>query len=901
MVPVYGLGNGRRASVGEILMRKTTGFDSASRMAVCSIVAVTAFGSAHAQVVEEVVVTGYRAENAKAIQVKRDASAIVESIVADDVQSLPDISLAESLRRVAGVSAEERNGDAKYVVVRGLAKEYNATTIDGARLAGTDPDTQTVQLSLIPSTLARRVDIRKSFTAEMDGDVVGGAINVITRSAFDSAKPYLAIHARAGTYENNEAVGRKADLSSDVNATFAGQFVNGRLGLVLSATHRETDTFTFFPGVFANAWDFYSDDLKITSPNAYALGVNPNKPVPSGIRQSVYTGEQRRDGFYGKLEARPNDVLRLSLSAFRFKESELEDRDDHYLYRTPAQGLSNITETTGKVDRARLHVGNDYRTYTNITSNVTSAGSYDFGEGRKLAGQVNVSKGSQANPQSEFRFQTDYLPGNAYIYDYSGDYPIFTLVNPATYTTPAQAPLQHLRFYNYKNAEFVRNADAYYEDHFQRRDDGFGWRIGASASNTVRKRDYDHTEYQRATGMNLFLDQFDRDVTYTPRTQQLVGQTLYLVDRDALLALLQSSPASFRVASVPRLQALSNDFRIQEDVAAGFAAGSYRSGPLNITGGLRYERTKIKSAGYQSLTAVGTTTYPYIEQDRSYDHWLPSVQVDYTLSPTLKVRAGVSKTMGRPTYAQLRVNGTRSVDATRNTVTLSSGNPDLLAREATNYDLSLEYYPQRFDGFASIGLFRKDIANEIFTAVESSTEVIGGATFNVTATRPTNALDSKLNGVEASMLLNDLAFVTPWLTNFGVKANVSFIKADASVLMTNSVARKLYGLRAQPREIGNLEVFYERSGLDLRAVYNHRGRYINAINTTRKFNDQFSNARDVIDLKAKYAINKHMNVFAEARNITDFAQDETWDQDFNRIIYTRDDGRSYWMGFSYRY
>lgn len=884
-------------------MRRTIGFDSASRIALCVMATFTAFGSvqARAQEVDEVVVTGYRAQNAKAVQVKRDAVAIVESIVADDVQSLPDISLAESLRRVAGVSAEERNGDAKYVVVRGLAKEYNSTTVDGARLAGTDPDTQTVQLSLIPSTLARRVDIRKSFTAEMDADVVGGAINVITRSAFDSKKPYLAIQGRAGVYDHNEAVGRKADPSTDINATFAQQFADGRLGVVLSATHRETNTFTYFPGVFANAWDFYSDDLKITSPNAYAPGVNPNKPVPSGIRQSVYTGEQRRDGFYGKLEARPSAALRLSLSAFRFKENELEDRDDHYLYRTPAQALSNITETSGLVSKARLHVGNDYRRYINTTSNVTGAGSYDFGQGRKLAGQVNLSKGSQRNPQTEFRFQTDYLAGNAYTYDYSGDYPIFTLVDPATYTTPAQAPLQHMRFYQYNNDEFVRNADAYYEDHFQRRDDGFGWRVGASASNTVRKRDYDHTEYQRATGVNLFLAQFDRDVVYMPKTQQLVGQPMYLVDRNALLALLQSSPSLFRVASDPKLQALSNDFRIQEDVSAGFAAASYRNGPLNITGGLRYERTQIKSAGYQSLTTTGAATYPYIERDRDYGDWLPSVLVDYSLSSTLKVRGGVSKTLGRPTYPQLRVNGTRSVDASRNTVTLSSGNPDLLAREATNYDLSLEYYPRNFDGFASLGLFRKDITNEIFNAVESSTEIIGGATYNVTATRPSNALDSKVTGVEASVLLNDLAFVTPWLAHFGVKGNISFIDADASVLMTDGTARQLYGLRGQPHEIGNLEVFYERGGLDLRAVYNHRGRYINAINTTRKFNDQFSNARDVVDLKAKYAINKHMHVFAEARNITNFAQDETWDEDFNRIIYTRDDGRSYWMGFSYRY
>lgn len=851
--------------------------------------------------VEGLVVTGYRAQNAQAVQVKRNAVGVVDSIVADDVMALPDVTLAESLRRIVGVSAEERNGDAQYVVIRGMAREYNATTVDGARMAGTDADTETVQLSLIPSTLARRVDVRKTFTAELDGDVVGGATNVITRSAFDSRGPYFAIQARGGLFEHREAVGRKADPAYDVNVTYASQFGGDRFGVVLAASRRVTESFTYFPGVFANAWNFYSDDLKQTSPDRYAANVNPDRPVPSGVRQSVYTLDQEREGVYGKLEYRPTEQLSVAVAAFVFKDTQGEDRDDHYLYRTPAQELSNVTATSGTVGRARVHVGNDYRVFYNKTDNLALTAAYDFGSGRRLSGSANVSRGSQSNPQNEFRFQTDYLPGNAYTYDYTGDYPVFTLTNPAAATSPATAPLQHLRFFQFENRERVKAAEFAFDDNFQRRDDGFGWRAGAAVRDTRRDRDYDMSEFQRTTGVSLFLNQFERAVNYTPPVGQVSGQRMFLVDRVALADYFAANPSAFRLTTNAN-QAIINDFTVKEQVAAGFAVVSYRAGGLNLTGGLRYEVTDLSSEGYQQLSRTGVAaSVPFVSRSRDYDNWLPSALAEYDFANGFKLRAAASKTVGRPTYAQVRVNGTRTVDDSRATVRLSSGNPDLEAREATNYDLTLEYYPTSWDGALALGVFRKDIANEIFTAVETGVEVINGLNYTVTSTQPRNALSARISGLEASLLVNDFGAFTDVLRNVGVKANLTLIDSEARVLMASGVPRDLYGLRGQPREIGNFEVFYANQGVELRAIYNHRGRYINSINTTRRFNDQFSNARNVVDLRAKYQLRTGLSVFAEARNITGYAQDETWDESFNRIIYTRDDGRSFWLGASYRY
>src|SRR5215468_2377574 len=80
---------------------------------------------------EEVVVTGLRGSLKASMEVKRDASGVVDAISAEDIGKFPDTNLAESLQRITGVSINRVNGEGADVTVRGFAGQYNLVTLNG--------------------------------------------------------------------------------------------------------------------------------------------------------------------------------------------------------------------------------------------------------------------------------------------------------------------------------------------------------------------------------------------------------------------------------------------------------------------------------------------------------------------------------------------------------------------------------------------------------------------------------------------------------------------------------------------------------------------------------------------------------------------------------------------------
>ena len=123
-------------------------------------------------VTEEILVTGYRAAQANALQDKRMAAMIKETLTADDAGKLPDQNVAEALRRVTGVTATVDQGEGRYVTVRGVDPSYTNITLDN-QVIGSPEDTRRVALDTIPSEVLSRVEVVKAVTPDMDGHAVG--------------------------------------------------------------------------------------------------------------------------------------------------------------------------------------------------------------------------------------------------------------------------------------------------------------------------------------------------------------------------------------------------------------------------------------------------------------------------------------------------------------------------------------------------------------------------------------------------------------------------------------------------------------------------------------------------------------------------------------------------------
>ena len=166
---------------------------------------------------EEVTVTAQAKGQMDAINKQLNSSSIVNIVSADRIQELPDANAAESVARVPGVSIKREGGEGNKVVIRGLSPKYNSITVDGTRLASTDPDDRSTDLSMISQYMLDGIEVTKAGTPDLDADVLGGTVNFILKKA----KPGL--HANVitqgmyngleETYNDNKYISTKTRLS----------------------------------------------------------------------------------------------------------------------------------------------------------------------------------------------------------------------------------------------------------------------------------------------------------------------------------------------------------------------------------------------------------------------------------------------------------------------------------------------------------------------------------------------------------------------------------------------------------------------------------------------------------------------------------------------------------------
>ncbi|HKK62793.1 MAG TPA: TonB-dependent receptor [Bacteroidales bacterium] len=148
------------------------------------------------QKLEEVVITAeaVRSTETALVTLKKKAPSIMDGISASKIQLTGDGTAVEAAKRITGVSVE----GGKYVYVRGLGDRYTKTTLNGVTIPGLDPDRNTIQMDIFPTSLISNILVSKNFTAEMPADFTGGLLNIETKD-FPSKK---ILSVSAGTSYN---------------------------------------------------------------------------------------------------------------------------------------------------------------------------------------------------------------------------------------------------------------------------------------------------------------------------------------------------------------------------------------------------------------------------------------------------------------------------------------------------------------------------------------------------------------------------------------------------------------------------------------------------------------------------------------------------------------------------
>jgi iron complex outermembrane receptor protein len=227
--------------------------------------------------VEEVVVTGYRASVANALDVKRRANDMQDTIKAEDIGKFPDANLAESLQRLPGVSIDRDNGEGRRISIRGLGPDFSrvrlngieALSVSGGNDSGSAPNrSRGFDFNAFASELFSSLTVRKTASAEVDEGSLGATVDLVTGHPFDFKGRKLSLSVQDGYYENGKHHNpRLAGLVSDQWDTGIG-----RLGASFSGAYnkarRSSDSYSRGPASYDYAYSrpFAVPTLSAASP-----------------------------------------------------------------------------------------------------------------------------------------------------------------------------------------------------------------------------------------------------------------------------------------------------------------------------------------------------------------------------------------------------------------------------------------------------------------------------------------------------------------------------------------------------------------------------------------------------------------------------------------------------------
>ena len=256
----------------------------------------------------EAVVTGAFAAQRRALQQQKSSMGVSNVVSADQVGKFPDSNIGDALKRISGINVQYDQGEARFGQVRGTSADLTSVTVNGNRLPSAEGDTRNVQLDLIPADMVQTIEVNKVVTADMDGDAIGGAINLVTKQTpnrrvlnFSGGVGYTPVSAKP---------------SWNLGATWGDRFFNDRFGVMLSGSYQ------YAPGGSDNTeFEYEVDDDQV-------------KLKEAQVRQYYVTRE--RQSYSLALDYRFNPLHKITFKGIYNRRNDWENR-----YRISYKKLSS--------------------------------------------------------------------------------------------------------------------------------------------------------------------------------------------------------------------------------------------------------------------------------------------------------------------------------------------------------------------------------------------------------------------------------------------------------------------------------------------------------------------------------------------------------------------------------
>ena len=402
---------------------------------------------------DDVVVSGLRHGEAKALNQQKSSSSIQNIIVAEQIEAFPDPNSAEALRRLPGISVMNDHGEGRYVLIRGTEARLNSTQINGNNIPSPEDDNRNVSLDVIPSDLLGAIEVSKALTPDMDGDAIGGSVNLVTKNAFDYDGQILKADV-AGGYRN-----LRGDLNQKMTFTYGNQFMDGKLGLLIGGSYNNADMATDnIESDWNDEYEWVTDEVdEIDDGDVIYETDSEDAKVLKEFQYRIYDLNRKRVGLNLNLDYKLNDnsllyfrYLHNTFTDYEYGHRLIFDLGDSVDDEEPGTGYSDENSVVGAPVIRELKD----RKSVSIIQSIAVGGKHDIGN-IKIDYNLSTSFAEEVRDPSR---NMEFVQGG-FDLDYNisdPDFPKLNITNGADYTDFSEFEFDKMEF---KDGEKTKDMD----------------------------------------------------------------------------------------------------------------------------------------------------------------------------------------------------------------------------------------------------------------------------------------------------------------------------------------------------------------------------------------------------------------------------------------------------------
>ncbi|CAM4080731.1 TonB-dependent receptor [Roseateles saccharophilus] len=806
---------------------------------------------------DQVVITGIRASLQTSATIKKNATAIVDAVSAEDVGKLPDSDVGQALGRIPGISVGRDFGVGASVSIRGTDPQMTYTTLNGQTVASTgwydqkDVD-RSFNYSLLPPELIGGMEVYKSSQADLTEGGIGGTVIVKTRKPLDQP---------AGTAFVSVKMGKGSISGADREASG------------LYSWRNEAKTF----GVLVAG--------TVEKGNYIRRGIEADNRWNGDVEPTVFVQDRKRQAANITLQARPVQGLELGLNYLHLNYDANNSNTSQYIFSgedpqdckqtNPVNGLCTLhTRTTADPTSEHVFFQNWVRRASMSSDSLVLDGSF-HGEGFKVSAVGGSTKAKGGTDQTANFAYVNAPPTDPNGWGTANAYAPLPL-----WTGTIDATGQQLKLYPSSNQSVTmsnlpgqsqseswangRGPNQDKED-FLQLDASIDLDGGMLTAFKFGLRGTNHSFTKSGqVGLYAAAPKTVGTPTLFDGSVQLGGWNVPKPNIGAMLAAASGNLTGW-------VDDRSAYGLLNEKNQAAYGMFEFETPQLRGNFGLRYVHTKASATGYVFDGTLWPTTDPQYTanndgwskslttQSASYGKFLPSLNIAYDLQKDLILRFAAAQAMTRPNFANMflaQVVGFN--DKNTQNDAFNYGTPALKPQTSNQFDLGLEYYYGR-GNLVSAALFYKKIDNFITTTTQYH-QKIG-------VVSPDTGLDDwslyrYINAGGGSIKGLELQANHGFGNGFGTQANYTFSNATAP---SSSYEDQLNMFTLSSRHNANLVGYYEDSNYTARLAYSWRSKYM--VRESGWYGDRMHAPYGSLDLSLGWNITKQLRLSFDATNL----------------------------------